>query len=126
MPVEPRPLEEVIWVTPAMRPNWRSSGVATAEAMVSGLAPGKLALTEMVGKSTRGSGATGKNRNATKPDSRMAKVISDVATGRPMKGANNLQEKFTDQSPGTAPGAGSSTGLPTWNEKRCASQSNAR
>ena len=27
-----------------MRPNWRSSGVATAEAMVSGLAPGQLGL----------------------------------------------------------------------------------
>ena len=41
MPVDPRPLEEVICVTPAMRPNWRSSGVATEEAIVSGLAPGK-------------------------------------------------------------------------------------
>ena len=30
---------------PAMRPNMRSSGVATAEAMVSGLAPGRLAVT---------------------------------------------------------------------------------
>src|SRR6266699_3239237 len=65
MPVEPRPLEEVICVTPAMRPNCRSSGVATAEAMVSGLAPGKPAPTAMVGKSTCGSGATGKKRNDT-------------------------------------------------------------
>ena len=32
-------------VTPAMRPNMRSSGVATEEAMVSGLAPGRDALT---------------------------------------------------------------------------------
>ena len=39
-------------MTPAIRPNWRSSGVATEEAMVSGLAPGKLARTKMVGKST--------------------------------------------------------------------------
>ena len=45
----PRLLDEVISVTPAMRPNWRSSGVATEAAMVSGLAPGRLALTEMVG-----------------------------------------------------------------------------
>ena len=36
-----------------------SKGVATAEAMVSGLAPGKLADTLMVGKSTLGSSATG-------------------------------------------------------------------
>jgi len=63
--------------------------------MVSGLAPGKLALTEMVGKSTRGSGATGKNRKATTPESRMASVISDVATGRRMKGAEKFEEKFT-------------------------------
>ena len=29
-------------MTPAMRPNCRSRGVATEEAMISGLAPGKL------------------------------------------------------------------------------------
>ncbi len=46
-------------VSPAMRPKRRSSGVATDEDIVSGLAPGRLALTEMVGRSTRGSGATG-------------------------------------------------------------------
>ena len=32
-------------MTPAMRPNCRSSGVATAEAIVSGLAPGSEAET---------------------------------------------------------------------------------
>ena len=47
---------------PAMRPNWRSSGVATAEAIVSGLAPGSEAETEIVGKSICGSGETGKFR----------------------------------------------------------------
>src|SRR6476661_8206116 len=57
--VEPRELEEVISVIPAMRPNWRSSGVATDEAMVSGLAPGRPAWTEMVGNSTCGRGETG-------------------------------------------------------------------
>src|ERR1700684_995458 len=55
----PSELDEVISVRAAMRPNWRSSGVATADAIVSGLAPGKLALTEMVGKSTCGRGETG-------------------------------------------------------------------
>ena len=59
--VDPRELVEVISVTPAMRPNWRSSGVATEEAMVSGLAPGSPAETLMVGKSTWGSGDTGRN-----------------------------------------------------------------
>jgi hypothetical protein len=49
MLVEPSELPEVISVTPAMRPSARSSGVATVAAIVSGLAPGRLALTEMVG-----------------------------------------------------------------------------
>ena len=59
IPVEPNWLDEVIWLMPAMRPNCRSSGVATAEAIVSGLAPGKDAPTEITGKSICGSGATG-------------------------------------------------------------------
>src|SRR3979411_396218 len=96
MLVEPRPLEEVICVTPAMRLNWRSRGVATAEAMVSGLAPGRLAPTPMVGKSTCGSGGTGRKRNETAPERKMAMVINDVATGRRMKGAEKLEEKFKD------------------------------
>src|SRR5258706_15120487 len=67
MDVDPSPLEEVISVTPAILPNCRSSGVATEDAMVSGLAPGKLALTEIVGKSTSGKGDTGSKRNAAIP-----------------------------------------------------------
>src|SRR4051794_10934100 len=62
MLVEPSELDEVISVIPAMRPNWRSSGVATEEAMVSGLAPGRLAETCRVGNSTCGSGETGSRR----------------------------------------------------------------
>jgi hypothetical protein len=58
MLVAPSELAEVISVSPAMRPKRRSSGVATELAMVSGLAPGKAACTLMVGKSTRGKGAT--------------------------------------------------------------------
>src|SRR6476646_5745457 len=118
MLVDPSPLEEVICVTPAIRPNWRSRGVATAEAMVSGLAPGRPAPTPIVGKSTCGNGATGRKRNATAPERKMAKVSSDVATGRRMNGAEKLEEKFTAQSPG----AGSSIGFPMCQEKRCASQ----
>jgi len=45
---------------PAMALNWRSRGVATEEAMFSGLAPGRLADTLMVGKSTLGSSLTGR------------------------------------------------------------------
>jgi hypothetical protein len=90
MPVLPNVELEVICVTPAMRPNWRSSGVATAEAIVSGLAPGRLAPTPMVGKSTWGSGATGKNRNAIAPERKIAMVTSEVATGLRTKGAEKL------------------------------------
>src|SRR5205823_10353041 len=87
MPVEPRELVEVISVTPAMRPNWRSSGAATEVAMVSGLAPGNVAETWIVGKSTVGRAATGRNRKATAPTSATAMVSSVVPTGRRMKGA---------------------------------------
>ena len=45
----PSALTEVMESPPAMVENCFSSGVATAEAMVSGLAPGRLADTEMVG-----------------------------------------------------------------------------
>ncbi len=51
---------EVIAVTPAMLENCRSRIDATEAAMVSGLAPGSCAWTWMVGKSTRGTAATGR------------------------------------------------------------------
>jgi hypothetical protein len=57
--VLPSVLTEVIDSTPEMELNCRSRGVATADAMVAGEAPGKLALTLRVGKSTLGSSATG-------------------------------------------------------------------
>jgi hypothetical protein len=47
--VEPSALREDISVTSAMMPRWRSSGVATVAAIVSELAPGIVADTEMVG-----------------------------------------------------------------------------
>jgi len=87
MLVEPRALDEVISVTAAIRPNWRSSGVATDEAIVSGLAPGKPALTEMVGNSTSGSGATGSSRYAAAPANVIATTSSVVATGLRMNGS---------------------------------------
>ena len=63
---EPWPLRwelwEVISVRSAMEPRVRSSGVATLVAITSGLAPGRLARTTMVGKSTWGSGATGSTK----------------------------------------------------------------
>ncbi len=73
---------------PAMRPNMRSSGVATEEAIVSGLAPGRLVNTMMTGYSTSGRGATGMCGNATAPASNNATVSNDVAMGRSMNGAD--------------------------------------
>src|SRR5208282_831788 len=93
MPVAPSWLTDVIWLMPAMRPNCRSSGVATAEAIVSGLAPGRLEPTEIVGKSTCGSGATGRKRKATAPERKIAMVMRAVATGRRIKGAEKLVEE---------------------------------
>src|SRR5580658_8591658 len=90
MLVDPRLLDEVISLTAAIWPNCRSRGVATEEAIVSGLAPGKLADTEMVGKSTCGSGDTGSRRKATAPAAATPKVSRMVATGRRMKGVDRL------------------------------------
>jgi hypothetical protein len=53
---------DVISVTSAICPRWRSSGAARLVATTSGLAPGSCALIEMVGKSTCGSGDTGSFR----------------------------------------------------------------
>jgi hypothetical protein len=60
--VLPSVLTELICSRPAMVENCFSSGVATADAIVSGLAPGRSAVTCMVGKSTFGSCATGNKR----------------------------------------------------------------
>ncbi len=58
--VEPDELVDVISVTPAMVPSWRSSGAATVAAMILGSAPGREALMLMVGMSTLGRLATGR------------------------------------------------------------------
>src|SRR5216684_729299 len=80
--VEPKELMDVIESRPAMLENWFSSGVATAEDIVSGLAPGRLAVTSRVGKSTLGRSLTGSWRYATTPNSAMAAIIKLVAIGR--------------------------------------------
>jgi len=49
MRVDPTVLDDVISVTSAMTPRYRSSGVATLVAIVSGLAPAICALITMVG-----------------------------------------------------------------------------
>ncbi len=60
--VDPSEFTEVICSRPAIVENWFSSGVATAEDIVSGLAPGRLAVMSSVGKSTFGRSLTGSAR----------------------------------------------------------------
>ena len=86
---------EVIWVMPGTWPNWRSSAAATEVAMVSALAPEKVACTWMVGKSICGSGATGRNGKAAIPTKASAAISSEVAIGRRMNGS----EMFTTPLP---------------------------
>src|SRR5512136_1656606 len=85
MLVDPRELVDVISVTPAINPNWRSRGAATDVAMVSGSAPGRFADTWIVGKSTRGSGETGSKRKEIAPARTNAMVRRVVPTGLLMK-----------------------------------------
>ena len=89
----PRVLEEVICEMPAMWPNWRSSGVATDEAITSGLAPGRVVATVMVAKSIWGNEETGRLKKASMPASVMAMVSRVVATGRRMKGAEMFMRR---------------------------------
>src|SRR4030095_6534850 len=58
--------------------------------MISGLAPGRLDWTEIVGKSICGNGETGNNVKATAPASAIATVNKVVATGRRMNGDERL------------------------------------
>ena len=83
--VVPRALVEVIESRPGMVENWRSSGVATAAAMVSGLAPGRLAPTWIVGKSTLGRSLTGSVRYPATPNRRIPIMTSVVMTGLRIK-----------------------------------------
>ena len=63
-----------------------SSGVATADAMVSGSAPGRTALTLIVGKSMFGSSLTGSVTYPNIPKITSAAISSVVMTGRSMNG----------------------------------------
>src|SRR6202163_3730347 len=83
--VAPTPLEEVIESMPETVANWRSSGVATAEAMVSGLAPGSEAFTWRVGKSTLGRSLTGSARYPAMPNNIIPIMTNAVITGRLIK-----------------------------------------
>src|SRR6195952_1559991 len=66
---------------PAMVESCRSMIPATEAAMVSALAPGKVAVTAMVGKSTFGSAETGNSRKPNTPNAMIDAVMSVVITG---------------------------------------------
>src|SRR5438874_1260867 len=100
MRVEPTVLCEVISVTSVITPRWRSSGVATVVAIVSGLAPGICANTEIVGKSICGSGATGNLKNAKRPARARPIVSSVVATGRSINGLDRLTSGSSNRALG--------------------------
>src|SRR6266550_1063778 len=75
---------------PAMVDSWRSMMPATEAAMVSALAPGKVAVTAMVGKSTLGSAETGNRRKPNTPNAMIDAVISVVITGRRMQSSESV------------------------------------
>src|ERR1700704_5141837 len=94
---------------PAMVESWRSIGPAPDAAMVSALAPGKVAVTAMVGKSTLGSAETGKRRKPNTPNAMIDAVIRVVMTGRRIQSS----ERVIAQAPGL--GARAATGVPSDN-----------
>ena len=86
------PCEELddIEEMPAMVESWRSMMPATEAAMVSALAPGRVAVTAMVGKSTRGSAETGSRRKPKTPNAMIDAVISVVMTGRRIQSSESV------------------------------------
>ena len=83
--VPPSTLVETMLSTPAIVENSFSSGVATEDAIVDDPAPGRLALTVMVGKSTVGKSLIGNPRYDATPSTATAIMISAVMMGRRMK-----------------------------------------
>ncbi len=109
MTVKPCVELEDIDEMPAMVESWRSIGPATDAAMVSALAPGKVAVTAMVGKSTLGSAETGSSRKPNTPNAMIDAVIRVVMTGRRIQSS----ESVIGQAP--ALGARGATGVPSDN-----------
>ena len=101
MLVRPSALVDVMESTPAMVLNCFSSGVATADAMVSGLAPGRLAEIWIVGKSTLGRSLTGRTRYAVIPKNRMPSMTKVVMTGRRIKSSGLIRP--SPEAPRTTP-----------------------
>jgi hypothetical protein len=94
MDVLPWVFDEDITSRPSIVENCFSSGVATAEAIVSGLAPGRLAKTWITEKSTLGRSLTGSLGYEITPNRRIDTMTSVVITGLRMK----ISEMFTAAS----------------------------
>ena len=90
MRVVPVLLTELTESRPGIPENACSIGEATALAMSSALAPGRLAETETVGNATFGNMATGNARQANTPNRINAAKSTVVMTGRRMNGAAKL------------------------------------
>jgi hypothetical protein len=93
--VDPRPLVEVMESMPLIVENCRSRGVAIEEAIVSALAPGRLAFTLIVGKSTLGRSFTASCRYPITPKRRMAIMTRVVMMGRRIKSSVTLIGAFS-------------------------------
>src|SRR6266478_4908835 len=109
MTVKPCVELEDIDEMPAMVESWRSIGPAMDATMVSALAPGKVAVTAMVGKSTLGSAETGRSRKPNTPNAMIEAVINVVMTGRRI----HSSERVIDQTPDFS--ARGATGVPSDN-----------
>src|SRR6516162_9284739 len=92
--VTPTPLHDVIWLSDGIEVKRCSSGVATADAIVLGLAPGYCAVTLIVGKSTLGTAATGSRLYAPMPNTRTPNISSEVPIGRRIKGSEMLIGRY--------------------------------
>src|ERR1043166_8831125 len=101
----PNELTEVISLTPAICANRRSSGAASDDAAVCGSTPGSCTPTEMVGKSTFGSGATGRKYDETAQDNNTPAASSDVPTGRRMNGSEMFMFRGAHAPPRAGDGA---------------------
>src|SRR3984957_7585326 len=93
--LSPSTLEELRDETPEIADSCFSIGVATVDAMVAALAPSRLAVITIVGKSTFGSALIGNCRYPTKPKIKKADISSVVMTGRRMHSSG----KFIGRSP---------------------------
>ncbi len=105
--VAPIELVDVISLTLGIVPRRRSSGVATLLAIVAGLAPGMLALTEITGRSIAGNDATGSTKNAAIPASATPAVSNAVPIGRTTNGRDKFM--FYASARVTRPAASSVT-----------------